>query len=229
MLIEPGRGARPFLESKLESGVPFAWLGPDQIVFTLRDGARFLLASASLEGRSVRRIQTVAWPTFFEMSAAGAPDGKSVFYAEGGFIYSVPASGGTPERLCSGHSVAVDPASRYLIIKHNAAPENYLVRYSLSDRTEQRIERSGKYRLTSAPLAPNAVGRDGRILVDVAPFDSWFWPAAIIDPQTGETELATDFQADMYSPGWDTEGRLVASVMFFRSSIWRFRPDTNYR
>jgi hypothetical protein len=225
MVIEPGRGMRPFLESKLESTTPFALLGSNQVVFTLRDGSRLMLATASLEGRSVKTIQTLSWPTFTDMSIAGAPDGKTVFYAEAGSIRSVPASGGEPETICLGHSVAVDPAGSYLIVKRNAAPENYLVRYSLADRTEQRVEFSGQYRITGFPLTPNAIGPDGRILVSVAPLHSWYWPAAVIDQRTGKMELATDLQADMYS-GWDAEGRLVASVMFFRSSIWRFRPET---
>jgi serine/threonine protein kinase len=225
MVIEPGKGVKPFLETKQESSTPIARLGKDQVLLTVREGAQYVLASASLAGRNVRRIHRVNWPTFFEMSAAGAPDGTTIYYAENGFIYSVPVSGGAPVKLCAGHSIAVDPGGRFLLVKVNINPQNYLVRYSLTDRTEQRIERPPKFRLTSAPLAPNAVAPDGRVVADVAPFDSWFWPAAVIDPDTGETKLATDLLADMYSPGWDQEGRLVTSAMFFRSSIWRFRPE----
>lgn len=74
-------------------------------------------------------------------------------------------------------------------------------------------------------LAPNAISRDGRIVVRVAPLDSWFWPAAIIDPQTGQETLATDYQADMSGSGWDSEGRLVTCAAFLRASIWRFHPE----
>src|SRR5262249_43478654 len=92
---------------------------------------------------------------------------------------------GEPQRLCEGHSVAIDPAGRYLVVKVNADPANYLVRYSLADRTEQRLERSARYLFTSAPLAPHAIAADGRILFQIAPLDSWYWPAAVVDPQTG--------------------------------------------
>lgn len=61
----------------------------------------------------------------------------------------------------------------------------------------------------------------------VAPLDSWFWTGAILDPKTGSMEVIRDPLVDMYSAGWDAEGRFVASAMFFRSSIWRFRPEKN--
>ena len=76
------------------------------------------------------------------------------------------------------------------------------------------------------PPRPNAIARDGRSLARVSPFDSWFWPAAIIGPQTGDEQLATDFQADMDGSGWDDEGRLVTGAAFLRSGIWRFHPET---
>ncbi|MGH7968097.1 MAG: TolB family protein, partial [Limisphaerales bacterium] len=224
LVLEPDKRMRPFLEGKLQSSPPFAWLGSDRVVFTLHEGSRLTLCSASLDGRGVTRIQPVDWSTWVDKSVAGSPDGQTIYYAQGGFIYAVPAAGGAPEKLHAGDSVAVDPAGRYLVIQISM-PERYLVRFSLSDHSEQRIKCSGRYRL-SVPLAPNAVAADGRIAVRVAPLDSWFWPAAILDPQTGTEALATEYQADMQSSGWDTEGRLVTSAAFLRASIWRFSPET---
>ena len=223
LVLDPGKEMRPFLPAKLRSSSPFARLGPDRIVFTLHEGSRFIICSASMDGRGVNRIQPVDWPTWVDMSLAGSPDGQTIYYAQEGFIYSVPAAGGTPQKVHAGDSVAVDPGGRYLVIQLSL-PERYLVRLSLSDHSEQRIEHSGKYRL-SAPLAPNAIAPDGRIALRVAPFDSWFWSAAVIDPQTHTEELATEFQADMPQPGWDAEGRLVTSASFLRASIWRFSPE----
>jgi hypothetical protein len=225
LVLQPGREVRPFLEGPLQGSPPFARLGSDRVVFTLHEGPRLILCSASLEGRGLHRIQPINRTTWVGMSVAGSPDGQTLYYAQGGFIYSVPAVGGTAEKLHVGDSVAVDPAGRYLVIPVISNAERYLVRLSLSDHTEQRIPISGNVRLT-AGLAPNAIARDGRIAVRVAPLDSWFWPAGIIDPQTGTEELATEYQADMVEPGWDTEGRLVTSAAFLQASIWRFSPET---
>jgi hypothetical protein len=224
LVLEPSKEAHPFLDTKLQSSDPFAWLGSDRVVFTLHEGSRLTLCSASLDGRGVRRIQPVDWPTWVGMSVAGSPDGQTIYYAQGGFIYAVSAAGGAAQKIHIGESVAVGPAGRYLVILISN-PERHLVRFSLSDHTEERIKFSGKYRL-SEPIAPNAVATDGRIAVRVAPFDSWFWPAAILDPRTGTEELATEYQADMEGSGWDTEGRLVTSAAFLRASVWRFSSET---
>ncbi|HXJ55866.1 MAG TPA: hypothetical protein VNU68_04300 [Verrucomicrobiae bacterium] len=57
------------------------------------------------------------------------------------------------------------------------------------------------------------------------PAFAWFWPAAIIDPRTGEMELAAQIEADMVTPGWDDEGRLITSALFVCSSLWRFHLE----
>ncbi len=82
-----------------------------------------------------------------------------------------------------------------------------------------------KPRFPTLALATMCLVWDGRIAVRVAPFDSWSWPAAIINPQTGTEELATEDQADMDQPGWDSERPLVPSAAFLRASIWRFSSE----
>jgi len=74
-------------------------------------------------------------------------------------------------------------------------------------------------------LYPNASGPDGRIIVRTAPRDSWFWPAAFLDPRTGQLEpVWPGIDADMYG-GWTPEGRVVAGALFTYSSLWRFTPN----
>jgi hypothetical protein len=185
-----------------------------------------MLATASLEGRGFKTLEKVSWAERGDLAIAGAPDGRTIFFANGGIVFQLPIDDGNPLKICPGHSVAVDPQGRYLVTKVNdASARNYLIQYSLTDRTQRRLELPDSHPMGANSLGPNAVGRDGRILVPVAPLDSWFWPAAIFDPGTGKVELATDVQADMYSSGWDDEGRIVTGALFFRSSIWRFRPE----
>jgi serine/threonine protein kinase len=227
MLIAPGKDPRPFLESKLESSGPLALLGTNHVVFALHTGSTFNLAIASLEGRNLRTLDAVSAPLREELSVAGAPDGNTIYYASGGGVFSLPTAGGTPARLCPGQSVAVDPNGQFLVIRTGRGSGEELIRYSLVDRTQQPLRIAGTYPLVMNRIASNAVAQDGRILLQVAPLDSWFWSAAVLDPKTGAMQLATEYDADMGSPGWDREGRLVASAMFFRSSIWRFRPEGN--
>jgi hypothetical protein len=74
-------------------------------------------------------------------------------------------------------------------------------------------------------LYPNASGPDGRIIVRTVPRDSWFWPAAFLDPRTGQLEpVWLGIDPDMYG-GWTPEGRVVAGALFTYSSLWRFTPN----
>jgi len=227
MVMEPGKEMSRFIESKLDAGAPFARLGSEEIVFTVRDGSRHTLATATLEGRNLKRVEGVSWPDETGLAVAGSPDGKAIYFARGGLVYSVPATGGSPTNICAGHAVAVDPHGRFLVVLKQGADGNSLIRRSITDGAEQRVEFSEKYPLAGGArnFGPSAVGPDGRILVMSAPLDSWFWPTAIIDPGTGEMSLATDLQADMYGAGWDDEGRIVTSALFYRSSLWRIRPE----
>ena len=75
------------------------------------------------------------------------------------------------------------------------------------------------------PLNPRAVHPDGRLLVGVTT-GLFTWPAAILDPRNGQFQiLQLGFPADVQSPGWSPDGKIVALVAPIRSSLWRFRPN----
>lgn len=225
MVLEPGKELRPFLESRADSGPPFARLGANRVLFTIQDGPRLLLASAGLDGRQVKTHEQVSWSSRRrDLEVAGSPDGQTLYYALDGSVFSLPVAGGEARRLCEGNSVAVDMRGEFLVVKVDIPAGSYLARWGMADGQTQRIPMSGRYPLSSDRVAFNAVHPDGRIALRVAPLDSWFWSAAILNPRTGEMEPAFDAEADMEAPGWDDEGRLVTSALFFRSSLRRFRP-----
>jgi Tol biopolymer transport system component len=226
MILEPGKEPHPFLESKIESGVPFARLGSNQVVFTVWDGPRASLATASLEGRGFASLGAVTWTGSRSVSVAGSPDGTTVYHALDGWVYAIPVRGGSATKLCAGRSVAVDPKGQYLVANaYGQSSPSEVFRYSLADQSVQRFTVPRGFSLANLPVAPNAVGPDGRILLQVAPLDSWFWRAAILDPRSGKMEIALDYEADMPGSGWDAEGRVVTCALFCRACIWRFRPE----
>jgi 3-hydroxyacyl-CoA dehydrogenase len=74
-------------------------------------------------------------------------------------------------------------------------------------------------------LNPTAVGKDGRILVQTAAGSLWTWPAGLLNPETGSVQiLKFPYPADMPSPGWSPDGKVVVVAEPIRSSLWRFRP-----
>jgi hypothetical protein len=160
-------------------------------------------------------------------SLAGAPDGKTVYYVAESTVWAASVQGGNPRKIREGDSVAPYPQGDALLVQLNQADGVRLVRVPLGGTPEEFLPTPpSPFRLVAAPLAPNAVGSDGRIALEVDPTNSWYWAAAILDSKTGTTELVSDIKADMLHPGWDDQGRVVIAAQFLRSSIWRFSAET---
>ena len=73
-------------------------------------------------------------------------------------------------------------------------------------------------------LTSNAVGADGRIVVQVVPRASWFWPAAMLDPRTGTLDVLPPGPGYGMKGGWSADGHVVYDVRGLQSTLWRFRP-----
>ena len=223
-VMAPGRDAVPFLETDEPTQAPIALLGTDRVAFRIGTPTNERIAIASLaDGRIVRRLPR---PAGSVTALAGSPDGKTLFYIETGVIWAMSSEGGEPRKVHDGHQVAVDPTGRSLIVEVTARETVKLVRVPIAGGTEQPIPWSSKLRLISS-LSPSAVAPDGRIAVRVVSDDSWFWPAAILDPRSGAlTQLPGVRDLDMPAPAWGSDGRLVSPAVGWKSAIWRFRPVT---
>ena len=79
---------------------------------------------------------------------------------------------------------------------------------------------------TYQPLNSNAVGPDGKILLNVAVPTNWFWPAGVLDPKTGHVDiLNVGYDADMWALAWTPDGKIVVTAMPLRASLWRWTPS----
>lgn len=225
LVTEGGREAVPFVETQEESKAPCAMLGPDKVLCRIGSGSDLTVAIVNAsDGRIVDRVRSIP-ANDDRLQLAGSPDGKTIYYVAQRTVWAVPVEGGEARRLRDGDSIATDPGGEYLVIQVKNPNGVSLVRLPLNGAPESPIAVKSTYALSMAPLGPNAVRADGKIAVSVAPTDSWFWPVAIIDPDTGELELASPLQADMEGSGWDNEGRLVTLGRFLRATLWRFRPE----
>jgi hypothetical protein len=223
VVLAPGQEAIAFLVSKEESREPFTLLGRDRVLCRVGSSSNWVVTIVSLaDGRRVGQINSIpADPSL--RALASAPDGKAVYYVVSGSIWSVPVNGGSPRKIRDGDGVAPDPGGKYLLVQVNQTDGTRLIRVPLSGGPEETL--ATPYPIVGLPLHSNAISPDGRIVLQVAPRDSWYWPAAILDPRTGAMEMISDIDADMNVPGWDDQGRVVVSAMFLRSSLWRFRPE----
>jgi hypothetical protein len=216
-------GRRPFVPTLAdESKYPMAMVGPDRVALITGTATEWHITLVTItDGLVAGRVPAVDGATVTAL--AGSPDGRTLYYVSDGVVWSVPVEGGTPARVRDGNGVAVDPLGRYLVINLFEPDVVRLFRVPLDGSPEAEIPVAAGVRLARDPLAPNAVARDGRIAVRVA--QSWYWPAAIVDPTTGQVEpLIRNASMDHIKPGWTVDGQIVAGAWESPSRLWRFRP-----
>jgi serine/threonine protein kinase len=216
----PGRDPVEFLASGEPSTFPVAALGDDRVMIrtTGSQGVGLTIAHAAT-GRIAGRIAG-----FDHKVIAGSPDGTTIYYADAGSIWAMPSAGGAARKLHDGDSMAPTPDGKYLIIQLNGVGSCRLVRFSLDGGADQEIAVHSPLPIATNLLLPNAVGPDGRILVEAGSPGSWFWPPAILDPKTGSlTIVLPNEEYDGYA-GWSSDGRVVMTTQRLQSMLWRFRP-----
>ena len=123
-----------------------------------------------------------------------------------------------------------DPRGRELIIKLNEKDASRLVRVPAVGGAAEPVRIAGDLRLTNMPLAPAAIDAQGRMIVETASPDSWFFHAGLLDLATGKlTRVPVAFEGDIWSPGWTSDGRIVAIGGAVEAAIWRFRTAVQAR
>jgi hypothetical protein len=225
MVVAAGKEPVPFIETQDDTSAPMATLGDDRVVFLAGTPPNRKVAVASIaDGRIVSRLSRADGNQSIT-ALAGSPDGKTIYLIAAGTLWAVAANDGEPQKIRGADGVAVSRDGRELVIMLNEASGNRLIRRVVATGQEQDIPLAGDVRLTPWPLAPNAVARDGRIALRVTTRDTWFWPAGILDPRTGNVELLPEASTtDMLMPGWDSQDRLVTVAKFTRGTLWRFQP-----
>jgi hypothetical protein len=121
--------------------------------------------------------------------------------------------------------MAVDPNGRDLIVNFIEQERVRLERVPLSGGPPQPIQVWDKILIQPYPLASGALNKDGKLLVGVAPTDSWYYGLGILNLATGKlTPVPLDSNDDLAMPSWTSDGHILAQGQAMRSHIWRFRP-----
>jgi hypothetical protein len=224
LLSGPAGEAFPFVQTDEETSQPMALASDREIVFLLGPPATREIATASLaEGRIVRRVKS---PHGAQVEAiACSPDAKTIYYTASKSLWAMAAEGGAPTRLGAGDSLAADPRQGDLIVQVNERERPRLVRLPASGGPPQEIPVRSEFHLTRGALAPNAVSKDGRIVLSAPGVDSWHWGVAVLDPHTGKMERVSVKATDLVRPGWTADGSIVSPSKPVRlAALWRYRP-----
>src|SRR5215471_11834972 len=123
-------------------------------------------------GRITRRISLGKGEI---LSLASSPDGRTLYYAAAGSIWSIPSSGGRSKMIRTGESATMDPSGRSLVVSVTENSKVRLFRVLLGSGLEHEIVPDGSAPLTDVPLSPAALNMDGRLLLPLSSRDSWFY------------------------------------------------------
>ena len=226
LAAKPSGELAPFVDTNEDTRGPTTFVGPDQIAFIVGKPPQESIAIASIKdgGRLVRRWRITSKEGIQSLSAS--PDGSTLFYSDGGSIWSIPASGGDPLRLGIGDAVAFDPHRPSLIVQLNEKVVR-LVRMPISGGSTEPIPLNSDLQIpANSILGSNAVRSDGQIVVAVASRDSWFYGAAILDPASGTLrKVPLRYDGDLFSLSWNQRNEIIAGGFLMRGSIWHFRPE----
>lgn len=217
----------PFVQTKEETWEPACQLGDADLAFRLGAPSHLVVAVASVaDGRIIRRLKGI--PADDISSLAASPDGKMLYYAASGFVWAVPAIGGQPRKLAPGDFVAADPNGKDLIVQVIGKDAIRLVRVPVSGGAGQPIPVHSDFRLTTSDLSPQAVGKDGRVVISIAAVDTWNYRAGVLDPRSGKiSRVRLNFSGDVLAPGWLKDGRILATGNPSSMTLWRFHPTSS--
>jgi eukaryotic-like serine/threonine-protein kinase len=223
LLLASGKDPVSFIETQEESAGPLALVGQTHVAFLIGPKGSRMIALASVADRRITRRLEGSKGAAIE-SMAASPDGKTIYFARSGSIWSIPIDGGEPIKVRSGESVTIDPYKQELIVRLTDRDGTRLVRHPIGGGEERPIGLAAGVRLAPIFDQSNAVGANGKMLAQVASSSIWFWPAALIDLETGRAEpVPVGYDADS-GGGWTRGGQLVVHAIALHSTIWRFRP-----
>jgi hypothetical protein len=226
-VFRPGVGSRNLLESSEESSGPAANVGADAVAFLLGSIGASRIAIATLrEGRIIKRF---AFDASSVRSIAATPDGDRLYFCDRGQVWSVGAradEGMKPVPVTVGDSVAIDRAGEYLYIERTEKQGRELARMPLNGGQTEVFAVPPQYTISDDALSPAAVDAAGRILFEVDSPDSWYERVAMIDTSRKTfTLVPMRFSGDVWMPGWESDGRIVATGARLSSTLWRYRPS----
>jgi serine/threonine protein kinase len=171
------------------------------------------------DGRLVRRFKA---PTPSILTLGASPDGRTLYYAAGGSIWTLPATGGTSAKLGDGDSFTVDQDTGDLVVKLDEGARMRLVMLKAGGGPPHEIAVRSELRLIPRPLVPGAI-RQGRLLLGAASADSWFWHAAMLDLKTGTlTKLAEPNPSDFHFVTWRADGVPIALGYGIDTALWHY-------
>jgi eukaryotic-like serine/threonine-protein kinase len=224
MIVEEGKDAVPLVNTTEETSSPTTVAGPGLVAFAIGPEPHHTLAIASLSNGRV--MQRIAFDKGEPQSLAASPDGKTLYCAAAGGIWSIPVAGGEQRKIHAGESVAVMPGGMSLLVQMVETGRTRLLEVQLDGGAEKEIPLNGPFHLTDEPVITSGGIRNGKLAAPLASLDSWFYQPGVVDLSSGlMTRIPFDFPGDFHFEGWTPDGHIIAGAQGLRSTIWKMQPE----
>jgi eukaryotic-like serine/threonine-protein kinase len=227
MAVQKGKDPAPLVNTNEETDAPVTTCGSREIAFMIGPAPHETIAFAEpASGRMVRTIAPGKGPVD---SISCSPDGKTVYFAARGIVWSAPSAGpstgNAARKIRRGDGVVADPSGGRIIVQVQESLQLHRFSVPLDGGPEREIPADRSSPVAPISLSPNALRADGRLLTSLLPHDSWFNPPAFIDIATGRiTRIPSDNLSDYQSIGWTPDGQVMALKIGLRATIWKFQP-----
>ncbi len=225
-----GQDPMPLLEG-VETAPPAAVVGERRLAFVAGSGKDRRLTVAELVDNNLRIYHNLEGvPVEGLRWLAASPDGETLYYVWARRVWAVPVGGGDSREVGPGDGVAVHPVSGDLIVHRLEREGVGLYRVDpkspeMPKKIEVRaIDDKGLRLAPAAGCNGRAIDDKGRLLVTTTTKDSWLWRVAVLDPEGTLRPILVDFEGDLYLPGWDKDGKVLAMGHSYKSDLWRLTP-----
>jgi hypothetical protein len=227
MAVQKGKDPAPLVNTNEETDAPVTTCGSREIAFMIGPAPHETIAFA--EPASGRMVRTMAPGKGPVDSISCSPDGKTVYFAARGIVWSAPSAGpstgNAARKIRRGDGVVADPAGRRLVVQVQESLQLHRFSVPLDGGPEREIPADSSSPVAPISLSPNALRADGRLLTSLLPHDSWFNPPAFIDIANGRiTRIPSDNLSDYQSIGWTPDGQVMALKIGLRATLWKFEP-----
>ncbi|MFP5230856.1 MAG: protein kinase domain-containing protein [Acidobacteriota bacterium] len=231
LMGRPGGEFLPLLDTAEETSSPAVSLSNGEVAFVLGSGDDETIAIASaIEGRLVRRLTGTRGRRITGLGAS--PDSATLYFGADGFIWAIPAADGTPHKIAPGHSVTVSPDGKTLVLTRNQDSNPTFASISVGTSGPDMPGVKQLHIGTGVSIAPASIGtralsRDGKLLINLSPSDSWFYRVAVLDLATGRvTPIPVTYAGDTMTGDWTADGQVLSVGLPLRSHIWRFHSSS---
>lgn len=222
----PGEPLRPFAGTTEQTMPPAVLLGKDRVAFWGGGSTKelpMLVIASTADGRILKRFEETR--NVLSRSLAATPDGKTLFFIDSGTLHSIDTETGVRTKLRPANGVAVDPGGTTLVVQLNTRDGVRMTKVDRATGTETAVPFYNDLQLSVDPIAGNALGPDGRLVVSVSSKDSWFTGPALLTLANGFVErVPVRYDGDVRPTTWGKDGGLLGMGVAVRSELWRFRP-----